>query len=157
VALMMGLLAPERVSRLVLVGTAPRLPVNPRIIDGIRHDTRATAYRVAGWMWPKGSDDRTVRLTAERMIETRREVLLRDYHACDAFDVMSQVDHLRQPTLILHGAQDRMVDIGTARAMAAVIPGAQIVEFPAAGHMVHLQHADAVTDIITGWLRPAVP
>ena len=43
-------------------------------------------------------------------------------------DVRSVLPAIRVPTLILHSANDRAVDIGNSRYMAEVIPGAKLVE-----------------------------
>ena len=44
---------PERVLALVLVGTGPRLPVNPALIHGIIAETESTIDNLVRWMWSK--------------------------------------------------------------------------------------------------------
>jgi pimeloyl-ACP methyl ester carboxylesterase len=40
------------------------------------------------------------------------------------------------PTLVLHGLEDRLVPAAHGRELASLIPGADLVEIPAAGHLL---------------------
>jgi 3-oxoadipate enol-lactonase len=51
------------------------------------------------------------------------------------FDPDGRQRHLRQPTLILHGTADRVVDPRNAEVLAGLIPDARLVWFPGAGHL----------------------
>jgi len=46
------------------------------------------------------------------------------------------------PTLVVAGADDRVIPVTVARAMAAAIPGAKSVIIKEAGHMVNLEQSD---------------
>ncbi|MBA3908142.1 MAG: alpha/beta fold hydrolase, partial [Pseudonocardiales bacterium] len=41
---------------------------------------------------------------------------------------------VRVPTLVVHGEQDPLIRPSAGRAMARVVPGARLVEFPGMGH-----------------------
>ena len=62
------------------------------------------------------------------------------------------------PTLLIHGAQDRVGDIaaGTA-AWAARDPMAEYVVVPDAGHAANLDNPEAFTDALTAFLDRALP
>ncbi len=48
-----------------------------------------------------------------------------------------RTEHLRSikiPTLVIHGVSDKMIDISGGRAVAAAIPGAELVTFEGMGH-----------------------
>lgn len=55
---------------------------------------------------------------------------------------------IRAPTLIQHGAQDRVVRAAAARAMAARIPGAQLEIYARAGHFLALQRPDSLQRLL---------
>jgi class 3 adenylate cyclase len=59
---------------------------------------------------------------------------------------------IRVPTLILHCAGDRAIDIGGARYMAQQIPQARLVELPGSDHFPWLTNADAVLGEIEEFL-----
>jgi class 3 adenylate cyclase len=53
------------------------------------------------------------------------------------------------PTLILHNVNDRVIDIGATRHMAARIPGAKLVELPGIDHIyIWGDNSDAILDEI---------
>lgn len=155
IALSLALIAPERVQRLILIATAPVIPVNPQIIAGFQTDPAATAQRIAAWMWPKGTADEVIAQSAQRMTQTRPSVILNDYTACDRFDVRDRLSEITTPTLIVHGGQDRMIRASEAEQLAASLPHSTLKLLPQAGHMVHMEHADEVSALIAAWLSSA--
>jgi len=61
-----------------------------------------------------------------------------------------RLGQLSVPTTIVAGTADRVVPIGAARRLAAQVPGAELVELEAAGHLVHLRHARELARVIAG-------
>jgi pimeloyl-ACP methyl ester carboxylesterase len=58
---------------------------------------------------------------------------------------------LRQPILLVHGDQDRLIDVGAARALAPRNPAIQLVVLPGVGHAPQLEAPDALAAAILGW------
>lgn len=57
--------------------------------------------------------------------------------------LLSRLDALDVPTLVIWGSSDRIVTPAYGQAIAAAIPGAVFVEVPEAGHLPHLEAPDA--------------
>ena len=53
-----------------------------------------------------------------------------------SFDVTGRLAEIRIPTLVMHGAQDRIVPAANAQRLADGIAGARLVIFPDAGHVI---------------------
>jgi pimeloyl-ACP methyl ester carboxylesterase len=68
-------------------------------------------------------------------------------------DVRHVLPAVRSPTLILHGSEDAIVPVEVARYMASLIPAAQVVEIPGAGHLALGQHAAAIGAEIEQFLK----
>ena len=49
-------------------------------------------------------------------------------------DRTEQLHSIRIPTLVIHGENDKMIDVSGGRATAAAIPDAQLVTFEGMGH-----------------------
>nr|HMT21756.1 alpha/beta fold hydrolase [Promineifilum sp.] len=49
-------------------------------------------------------------------------------------DVSDSLDEIHAPTLVLHGEADRLIPPENGRLLAAAIPGARFIPYPAAGH-----------------------
>ena len=65
------------------------------------------------------------------------------------------VDTLRKarlPALVIVGEEDVLTPAAEAEAMASVLPHAELVRIPRAGHLSALEHATAFNDAIMSWL-----
>jgi pimeloyl-ACP methyl ester carboxylesterase len=67
-------------------------------------------------------------------------------------DVRGILPAIRVPTLILHRAGDRRIDVGAGRYMAEQIPGAKYVELQGIDHLAWVGDADAIVDEIEEFL-----
>ena len=59
------------------------------------------------------------------------------------------------PTAILWAEQDRILEVGHARALADLIPGARVTVLPRCGHLMHLEQPDAFVQAIADHIRGA--
>lgn len=57
-------------------------------------------------------------------------------------DVSDRLDEIHAPTLVLHGETDRLIPPENGRLLAAAIPGARFIPYPAAGHLFFIERAD---------------
>ena len=62
------------------------------------------------------------------------------------------VTRLAMPTLVLHGDEDRAVDVKYGREFAAAIPGSRLVIFPGAGHNYLVAAGEASTAALLQFL-----
>jgi len=156
IALSLALDHPEHVLGLGLLGAAARMPVSPAILESTATQTtfhRAVAMVVKLSFSPQ-APERLVELATQRMAETRPSVLHGDFLACDAFDVTARLSEIRQPTIVISGAKDRMTPARNAQYLANEIPNASFSIVEDAGHMVMLEEPDLVADLLLGFLEP---
>ncbi|HRQ39458.1 MAG TPA: alpha/beta fold hydrolase [Chloroflexota bacterium] len=57
------------------------------------------------------------------------------------------------PVLVIHGADDQLIPVSEAEAMAAAVPDGRLVIIPGAGHMPNLEQPDAFTDAVIDFLE----
>jgi protocatechuate 4,5-dioxygenase alpha subunit len=162
VALEMVRLAPERVERLVLMdtGTHPRSdgeePKRQELID--LADREGMAALARRWLPPMvheaRTDDETLMAPLRAMVEratpaqhTRQIRALLDRP--DAGPLLSTV---RCPTLVVVGREDRWSPLAQHEAIAAAIPGAQLVVIENSGHMSTVEQPAAVTAALLSFL-----
>jgi 3-oxoadipate enol-lactonase len=159
---------PDRVDRLVLVSTTSGWPFT--------YPMPAPSGRLlaVGPVLPrKTALLRQVRnMVSRESIAARPELVERmsDYLSTRARDAQSgkqqmlagatYVGGLRQlriraDTLVLHGTADTVADPRNARVLATQIPGAELVMFPDAGHLLFWEHPDEFCDVASGFLRSA--
>ena len=98
-------------------------------IDG----TRALAAMFAR----RGSDPWEVAVASGMMVPPPVRVAMFS-RVLDNDDVLASV---RVPTLVLHGAADRIVRLSAAQHTAKMVPGAKLLVYPGVGHAPHLEIA----------------
>lgn len=73
--------------------------------------------------------------------------------ATETFDVRSRLHEITAPTLILHGDQDRAVDLRLGQELAAGIHGAHLEVLPGVGHSFITEVPDHANDLVLRFLR----
>jgi 3-oxoadipate enol-lactonase len=160
---------PDRVRSLVLACTSPGGPDAP-ITDTARLVT------LAG-LRPRRSDTPDARLSrlvplvfsetfrrdaTSRLRDEQHRILAalaprpaarRQLAALVTHDTSRRLGVIRQPTLVLHGGQDKVVPAANAVLLARLIPHATLAVFATAGHAFYLEHPDQVAEQVTAFVR----
>nr|WP_229925425.1 alpha/beta hydrolase [Streptomyces longispororuber] len=166
----------ERVAAVALVGTSsgglgevnfglPVAGVNAvrRVLPGVlralgsqaelvERGRRATSDLFAGvikrYSFSSRDVDPAVARFAERMIEsTPIDVVAEYYPAFNDHDKAEALKHFAAvPVLVLAGDEDLVTPSGHSEVIAGLLPDAELVLVPDAGHLVMLEHPEAVTD-----------
>lgn len=141
ISLLLALQAPQRVRKLVLIGSAARLAVNPVLLElAAQPDTLPRAVELLiKWSFAPGTSQRLKELTGRRLLENHPHTLYQDLAACDRFDLSAELDKITQPALILTGELDRMTPLPGAQELAGRLPNARFEIIPKCGHMVVLE------------------
>ncbi|MQS37441.1 alpha/beta fold hydrolase [Streptomyces katsurahamanus] len=135
--------------RRVLPGVLRALGSRAELVERGRH---ATADLFAGlikrYSFSSKDVDPAVARFAERMIEsTPIDVVAEFYPAFDEHDKAAALAGFREmPVLVLAGDRDLVTPSAHSEAIADLLPAAELVIVPDAGHLVMLEHPEAVTD-----------
>jgi pimeloyl-ACP methyl ester carboxylesterase len=68
---------------------------------------------------------------------------------------LEMVRAVRAPTLLVHGARDRLVTRASADLLARERPDWRLEVFEDAGHTPQLEAADRFVDVVTSWMDEA--
>ena len=163
-----ALARPERVRQLVLLGSAPLLPGTrpplplklmsaPLLGDVLPHVVKPNRKLLIRLMASMGEKDTIVRYPEliESLISAARDPVSAAANLAELRAIISprgfrpsarlETDALRQlsvPTLMIWGDHDPVGTIEAARAIASLVPRAQLETLPA-GHVPYLGHPDA--------------
>ncbi|MFM9369361.1 alpha/beta fold hydrolase [Streptomyces sp. Da 82-17] len=135
--------------RRVLPGVLKALGQRAELVEKGR---RATADLFAGiikrYSFASRDVDPAVARFAERMIEgTPIDVVAEFYPAFAAHDKAEALRHFAAlPVLVLAGDKDLVTPSEHSEAMADLLPDAELVIVPDAGHLAMLEHPETVTD-----------
>jgi pimeloyl-ACP methyl ester carboxylesterase len=154
IALHIALAYPEHVIALGLLGGAARIRVAPIILE---NTASATTFPIAlqaimERAFSPLAEEQLVTLAGKRMQTTRPSVLHGDFLACNAFDIMDQLDQIRFPTLVLGGQDDQLTPVRQSQYLADQLPRASIAIIPQAGHMLMLEQPQAVAQVLLEFL-----
>lgn len=152
IALRMAVDYPALVSRLVLVGAGARMRVLPALLDEARTDASSAKWKLVE-MGFAPAHLAQARPFFEHLAPTAPGMLYRDLAACDSFDIMSELGHIAQPTLVLTGAEDRLAPPKYAQYLAEHLDNARLALISDAGHYVQLEAPAAIAEAIRAWLE----
>jgi len=156
-ALAMAADYPDRVSRLVLLGTAIPMPVSDMLLDAAR-DKVASAIDMAN-TWSHSLHGRqggnfnpgiSMMMAEQRLLERAGPgVYHADFAACNGFtngdDCAARV---KAQTTVILGLEDKMTRPASSRAVAAAIPGSRVVELEGCGHSMLSEEPNRVLDAL---------
>lgn len=160
VGLWLGVNAPERVDRLVLISTSAHM-------DGAPFLERAAAVRAAGtpaivadavisrWFtqrWRAQHTDVAARYR-EMIAATPAEGYAGCCEAVASFDLRGKLSAVAAPTLVIAGSEDPATPPEHARLIADAIPDARLAVVEHASHLANVEQAGAVTSLIAGHLE----
>ena len=162
VALQLASAHADRVDRLVLIATGVTMPVHPQLLESaIAGEARAVELIVSWSFGPRGrrggrSDPGTSAAMAVRRILQRglASSLGPDLAASDRYRVgASAASLISVPTLVVVGSEDRMVPVTAAAQLAEAIAGAKLAVIEGTGHMMTIEHPEAVQEVVVGFLE----
>lgn len=155
IALYLALENQEHVLGLGIVGGGARLSIPAELLDQASSDTtfHSAVEMVTAWSFSTKTSSQLVELAGKRMADTRASVLYGDFMACIAFDITDRVGEIVVPTLVVCGAEDRMMPLRHSQYLANHIPGAILKPILDAGHMVMLEKPQESAAVLSGFLR----
>lgn len=155
--------APERIDRLVLACTSasfgPPAPWLERAATVREQGPEAIADVAVGRWFTPGFAARRPELVARfraGLAATPRAAYAACCEAIAGWDFAVHLGDVRAPALVICGAHDPVVPPVEARATAAAVPGAVLLELDAA-HLANVEQPDAFTDALAGHVLAAAP
>jgi pimeloyl-ACP methyl ester carboxylesterase len=139
VALDLTLTHPERVARLVLIATGPRVPRTaeasaPITLLRTHGKTRAVMAEILHHWFYRQPDADEFEPILEDAMRWPEEALFEVRASLEANDYSSRLREIAVPTLVIHGERDHTRPVEQARDTAKALPDGRLVVIPEAGH-----------------------
>jgi 3-oxoadipate enol-lactonase len=77
----------------------------------------------------------------------------RQWEAMQGFDSFDRLPSLRVPTLVIHGTEDQLIPVESARRLVARIPDAELALLEGAGHVYHSERAAEADEAVLDFVR----
>ena len=134
---------PERVRKLVLVSTAPEERyINPTgggwINEGTKLEEKMRSYFAPGFVERNPVLFNTMVSQIRQAIESGTFTKKSDMQraALKGSEWTTKLPTIKSPTMIIHGDQDRVIDVEAAHLLKEKIPGARFTALPGIGHLL---------------------
>lgn len=160
VALRCAVSWPERVSGLILVASSAQMDVPEELWRSLQQElppgddsevqTMPPSLAALAFS-PATHPDVRARWQAVVM-QARRQVVLGDFALCRQLNLLSQLDSVRTPTLVIGGSDDLLVSPQQLAQTQRAIHQAQLVTIPDAGHLPMLEQPATFTAHLTQFL-----
>ena len=152
IALKIALENPDRLGGLLLVGTGARLRVMPMIFSMIKDDFNAAVEGMASSFFGSAAPENIVNEEKRLLAKNSPDVMIRDFTACDSFDVISELATISLPTLILCGNQDSLTPVKYSEFLHDKIKGSEVVFFDDCGHMPMIERSAEFNEAVASFL-----
>lgn len=159
IALTLALKYPHKVNALVLLGSGAKLRVAPSTLENVgKLETFESAVKIINRAcFSSYASQDLLTLSKKSMLNTGPAILLKDYLACNQFDVITQLSQIEIPTLILCGADDMMTPPKHSQYLKDHLPKAQLHILEKTGHMLTLEQPEVVAKLLKQFLDEVPP
>jgi 3-oxoadipate enol-lactonase len=162
----LALTHPERVDRLVLVATLPGGPRSRPMPLGTTYLFAAAPFLTSkqrlqqfvnnalGPATRRRRPEIAERLATAKLASPQSETAWRAQVAAGMlFNPLGRQRDLTQPTLVVQGTADQVVDPGNAAALADLLPNARAKLFDGAGHLLYWEQPRRFARVVAGFLN----
>jgi pimeloyl-ACP methyl ester carboxylesterase len=141
----------------ILINTGARLKVLPMIFETILKSYDEYVELTGTFAISRKNDSEDLRKKIRASLQCLPEVVLGDFRACDAFDVMGQLGAIHVPVLVLTAGDDLLTPPKYGAYLAESIKGAHRVNIEDAGHLSPIEkHLDIITAIKDFFIKIAL-
>jgi pimeloyl-[acyl-carrier protein] methyl ester esterase len=162
--------APDAVDRLVLIGATARFVQGAdwscamagdtlhQFADELERDYRGTLNRFLSLQVGSTERDLLRRLRAQVLEhgEPHPDALRAGLAILEQTDLRGELSAIRAPTLVLHGARDRLVPVAAGEHLARHLPHARLVTLETAGHVPFLSHPAPCLSALRNFLHERI-
>jgi 3-oxoadipate enol-lactonase len=165
VAQELALAHPDRVDRLVLVATLPGGPRSRPMPLGTTYLFAAAPFLTSklrlqqfvhnalGPATRRGRPEIAERLAAAKHASPQSKTAWRAQVAAGMlFNPLGRQRDITQPTLVIQGTADQVVDPGNAGVLADLLPNARVERFDGAGHLLYWEQPRRFARLVTSFL-----
>jgi pimeloyl-ACP methyl ester carboxylesterase len=139
----------------ILIGTGARLRVQPLILKTIEENFSGYVESFLAFAASEKTDPERLRPISEATAQSKPQVALGDFKACDAFDVMERLPSIEVPVLVITSEEDKLTPPKYGIFLEEKIKTALRVHIQNAGHLVPAEKPDEVNQAILDFLDRA--
>lgn len=154
IALSLAIKKPTWLSQLVLMSTGARLKVHPILLEKLRTDFEGAVELVLQTIYGDRISPLLIKEARKYLLQFGSNKLLKDFTACNQFDLMNALDQVEVPTLILAGENDPVTPLKYSEYLHQKIKQSILKVVPNGNHMFFLEKPEEVKKELNDFLNP---
>jgi len=127
--------------------------VLPAIFTLIREDFNLAIQAIAGFVFCPSAPAELIEEEKQLLSRNSPDLLLKDFTACDSFDIIKRVTSIRLPSLVLCGKEDRLTSPKYSELLHRHIDGSRLTLFDDCGHMPMLEKSSEFNESLFSFMK----
>ena len=148
IAQYIGIQNPKWLRGLILVGSAPKMPVAPQILDQIHTDLDAVADFIIKYAFARNTRGLVKGAVRKIIMEANPDVLFTDFTACNRFDFIDQLKQIQVGTLVIGGKRDKFTPLAQSEKIVGEVPNSRLMVMDAGGHYMFVEQPKPFTQLV---------
>jgi pimeloyl-ACP methyl ester carboxylesterase len=153
VALQLLLEYPNLLKAGILISTGAKLKVAPVIFEALENDYSSYVKLICQFIAGKDTDPEVIKHFREQIERCDPQVTLKDFVACNGFDVMQRIESITLPVLVVSAEDDQVTPPKYGDFLEKAISSASRVEINDAGHIVPMEKPEEVNNAIIEFVK----
>jgi len=141
----------ESISALVVVDSGLKLPVSPKIINGLKENLQKTVETIAKWSFSKSASKDMIKDAIKMMLDNKKTILS-DFLACNNYNGYKEANDINIPSMVIVGDGDVMTPLGLAKEAAQALKTTPVT-IENAGHMVQIENPEMLAQKLLHFLK----
>ena len=143
---------PPGMKGMVLVGTGARLGVMPAIFQALEENPEAFFKTIEQVAFSACTPAEIRESIVGAIRRCAPSVILKDFKACNRFDIRDQLSQITLPSLMICGEEDKLTPVKYSTFLQQNLPASGLVVVPEAGHMVMVEKPEVLNMAIERFL-----
>jgi pimeloyl-ACP methyl ester carboxylesterase len=152
IALQLLLEGPDLLTAGILINTGAKLKVAPVIFEALEKDYNSYVALICRLVAGKDTDPEVIEHFREETERCDPQVTLKDFIACNGFDVMQRIGSITLPVLIVSAEDDQLTPTKFGKFLKNSIPGARGAHLLDAGHILPMEKPEAFNSAVKNFL-----
>jgi pimeloyl-ACP methyl ester carboxylesterase len=107
--------------------------------------------------WRRASAAGQRDVAIQHMLATGSATVYGDFYACSQFDLRGQIGQIQLPSLVVVGAEDKMMAAAHSQYLVEQLPVAELLVIPEAGHFVMIEKTAKLSRELVAFLNRLGP
>ncbi len=137
----------------VVVNSGARLRVSRMILDAIAKDYNSFVQLMEQFTFPRKNDTKKIRTLFNRSVTDNAKTALKDFQACNVFNVINDLGTISAPVLVLTASKDLLTPVKYGEHLKSAIHNARLCCIKDAGHISPMEAPETVNKEILKFMK----